>query len=259
MHYLDIETVTKYPTFKDVPEREQKLFIEKFEREITDERMHIELESDPPQLGDWNMPALIAKAQENVYQKAALYAEFNKIVCISMGVIVKKSRPTNDPGPEDRKFYVKSFYGHDEKKVLTDWLKAMNDAQVWEMCAHNGRNFDFPILARKLRMYKLPLPEVLNIANKKPWEMNLHDTQDMWKFGEFKHFISLDRLAFCFGLPSPKAEFSGKMVSAEYWSKVNSSPCFDRIAPYCESDVRTLCNVHLCINGQEPILDSPPA
>jgi hypothetical protein len=140
--------------------------------------------------------------------------------------------------------YIKSFIGdgitgYDEKFLLIELSKALKDC--YQLCAHFGKGFDFPVLCRKYLIHRLPLPGILNIQGLKPWEVPLIDTQDMWKFGDMRHSCSLDLLAHLFGLPSPKEEMHGSEVAHYYY---NVEDGLAKIVKYCESDVRILINVH---------------
>jgi hypothetical protein len=233
MNYIDIETVPAFKTFEEADERTQELFTKK---------MRSEVEAD----GGQRDPYEIAK--ELYPQKAGLFAEFNKIVCISLGtVIAKKAQLDGSISPES--IYIKSFYGHEEKVILTDLSTAL-EREYSNLCAHFGKGFDYPVLCRKYVIHQIPMPRVLNISGLKPWEVPLHDTQEMWKFGDLRHSCSLDLLAHLFGLPSPKEEMDGSEVGHYYYNEPDG---LEKIKDYCERDVKTLINVHRRINYQ-PII-----
>lgn len=270
MHYIDIETVSRYKCWADVPEREQKLFRAKFKREIADEfdkRCQI--------LRDANVTGSvhIDNVCDYMYKdKAGLHAEFNKIVCISMGMIrfkpltdaqvqselqlnIDPTKESLPPVQREDEWYAKSFTGHDEKMLLMEFAEALKKGKVTELCAHNGKRFDYPQLSRKFIMYGLPLPKVLSTAGKKPWEITFQvDTMEMWGFGEYKYTCSLDLLAYSLGLPSPKANLDGSQVGPLYWSDLESELPLKQIASYCETDIFTCCNVHRVLNYLKPLL-----
>jgi DNA polymerase elongation subunit (family B) len=181
---------------------------------------------------------------ESLYKKAGIFAEFAKVVCISMAIIEKSANT--------KSIYIHSLYGDDEKKLLRDFKE-----QLWTrfnkknlmLCAHNGKEFDFPFLARRMLIHGIKLPPALNNAGKKPWEINHLDTLDLWKFGDYKHYTSLDLLASVFKIPSPKSDMDGSLVASEYWEKNNLS----RIVNYCQNDVLTLAQVLLCFKGEKMI------
>jgi len=232
MLYIDIETVPAFKTFEDADERTQQLFTKK---------MRAEIEADGGQRDPYEIAA------ELYPQKAGLFAEFNKIVCISLGVVIdKKAQLDGSVSPES--IYIKSFAAENEKDSLIALAEALKTG--YQMCAHFGKGFDYPVLCRKYVMHQIPMPGLLNISGLKPWEVPLHDTQDMWKFGDMRHSCSLDLLAHCFGLPSPKSEMDGSEVGHYYY---NVPDGLKKIVEYCERDVKTLINVHRVMNYKTPI------
>lgn len=233
MLYIDIETVPAFKTFDDADERTQELFTKK---------MRVEIEAD----GGQRDPYEIAK--ELYPERAGLFAEFNKIVCISLGTVVdKKALLDGSIAPES--IYIKSFASDNEKDNLIALAGALKTG--YQMCAHFGKGFDYPVLCRKYIIHQIPMPQLLNISGLKPWEVPLHDTQDMWKFGDLRHSCSLDLLAHCFGLPSPKDEMDGSEVGHYYY---NVPDGLKKIVEYCEKDVSTLINVHRVMNYKNIIL-----
>lgn len=186
------------------------------------------------------------QSAEEVYQRAGIYSEFGKIICISVGFI----RERNPFG-----FRIKSFYGDDEKTLLTEFsgilLKFSKLSKEAQLCAHNGREFHFPYIARRMIINSLVIPEILDNAGKKPWEIKLLDTMDLWKFGDYKNYTSLDLLATILGIPSPKDETDGSMVSSIYYNDRDLS----RIVRYCEKDVLTIARVLLRFRNLPGISD----
>lgn len=180
----------------------------------------------------------------DVYQRAGIYAEFGKIVCISTGMIVQKDGV--------RKFVAKSFFGDDEKKLLEDFSEMLNrfcEKPNRNLCGHNGKEFDFPYIARRILINGLKLPEVLDIAGKKPWEVQFVDTMELWKFGDYKHYTSLALLCEVFNIPTPKDDIDGSMVGEVYWKERD----IERIAIYCEKDILATAQLFLRYQGQELI------
>lgn len=180
------------------------------------------------------------KTAEELYEKAGIWAEFGKIVCISAGFIV-----TEDG---ERHFRVKSYCGNDEKKILVTFSELLarhfnKDKHI--LCAHNGKEFDFPYICRRLLINGLPIPKILNCSDKKPWEVTNIDTLDLWRFGDYKHYTSLELLANIFGLPSPKEDMNGSQVGKVYWEDKN----IERISEYCINDVVTICQLLLRYKG----------
>ena len=146
-------------------------------------------------------------------------------------------------------FRLKSYYGDDEKKILQDFSEMLNRSTgIKSLCAHNGKEFDFPYISRRLLIQGLPIPGILNLQGKKPWEVSHLDTMELWKFGDYKAYTSLDLLAAVFDIPTPKDDISGADVGRVYWQEKN----IERIKSYCEKDVITTCQVLLRMNGQNP-------
>lgn len=184
------------------------------------------------------------ESAKDVYQRAGIYAEFGKIISVSVGFIHQDGN--------DRKIRLKSFYGDDEKKLLIDFsdlLKSFSATSKLQLCGHNAKEFDFPYLTRRMLINGIKLPDVLDVAGKKPWEVNFIDTMDLWKFGEYKHFTSLDLLANVFGIPTPKDNMDGSMV-ADFYYKDNN---INAIVEYCERDVVAVIQLLLKFRGDKLI------
>ncbi len=202
--FLDIETVPAYPDFDAVPENFQKL---------------------------WEKKSAYIRSADNlspaeVYGQAGIYAEFGKIVCISCGFM---------NGNEVR---LKSFYGDDEVILLNEFaglLQQHYNRPESLLCGHNGKEFDFPYIARRMLINGIELPDILDLAGKKPWEIRHLDTMELWKFGDYKHYTSLELLAAIFGIPTPKDDIDGSQVAGVYWKDKD----LERIAHYCQKDVLT--------------------
>ena len=171
-----------------------------------------------------------------LYEKAGIYSEFGKIICISVGLIRKK-----DSGL----IRLKSFFGNDEKALLTEFSELVSkfchahDEAV--LCAHNGREFDFPYIARRMIINGMIIPEILDNAGKKPWDVKLLDTMELWKFGDYKNYTSLNLLTAVLGIPSPKDDIDGSMVAGIYYVEND----LERIVRYCEKDVVAIIRVLL--------------
>ncbi|UKJ09132.1 3'-5' exonuclease [Solitalea lacus] len=182
------------------------------------------------------------QSASEVYQRAAIYAEFGKIVCISIGRIIIDG--------DDKRFRVKSFYGDDEKALLNDFADLLHKQKSTAiLCAHNGKEFDFPYLSRRMLINGVLLPHLLDNAGKRPWEINLLDTMELWKFGDYKSYTSLRLLAAVFGIPTPKDDIDGSMVGEVYWN----SHDLERIRTYCEKDVLTIAQLLLKFKGSNLI------
>lgn len=165
---------------------------------------------------------------EDVYERAGIYSEFGKIICISAGMI-KDKNPFS--------FRLKSFYGDDEKKLLSGFSEMLSKFTRTNrealLCAHNGKEFDYPYIARRMIINRLLIPDILDNAGKKPWEIKLLDTMDLWKFGDYKNYTSLDLLTSILGIPTPKDDIDGSMVAGVYYNEKD----LNRIVKYCEKDV----------------------
>jgi 3'-5' exonuclease len=215
--FLDIETVSQNKTFDELNDAAKKLWTQKASYLIKDEET----------------PA-------NIYGRAGIYAEFGKIICISVGFAVKQS--------DSYQIRIKSFYGDDEKKLLTEFSEMLENnyqTKIKTLCAHNGKEFDFPYICRRLLINRLPIPRILDIGGKKPWEIELIDTLEMWKFGDYKNYTSLALLAHIFDIPTPKDDIDGSQVGDVYWKENNLS----RIVEYCQKDVITIIQLYLSYKG----------
>jgi len=220
--FIDIETVSQYPTFANLPKKMRELWKDKM-------KYFIETNNE---------------TASELYEKAGIYAEFGKIICISAGIFYTENNV--------QKFKVKSFYGHDESHLLLDFcamLDKFSRAGEKYLCAHNGKEFDFPFIARRCLINGIKLPKMLDIAGKKPWEINHLDTMELWKFGDYKHFTSLNLLTSIFHIPSPKDDISGSDVARVFWLD-NDLP---RIVDYCQKDVLAVAQLFLRYKGEELI------
>lgn len=182
---------------------------------------------------------------EEFYERAGIWAEFGKIICISVGFF--HFRGTG------RKFRVTSFHG-EEKQILIEFknlLESHFSGRNHLLCAHNGKEFDFPYIARRMVIHGLDLPFMLKLFGKKPWEVPHLDTMELWKFGDYKHYTSLKLLAHIMGIPSPKDDIDGSQVREVYYENKD----MDRIIEYCEKDTVTVAQILLRFRNEE-LLDS---
>lgn len=186
------------------------------------------------------MPSHLEAA--SLFEQAGIYAEFGRVVCISVGCF------TFDKQNDQWRFRVKSFADHDEKTMLRDFASLLARKASYVLCAHNGKEFDFPYLGRRLLINGLSLPPQLDMAGKKPWEVNHIDTMELWKFGDRKSFTSLALLAAMFNIPTPKDDISGADVARVYYSD-NDLP---RIVHYCQKDIITTARLLQKFRGEEP-------
>lgn len=181
---------------------------------------------------------------KDVYFKAGIYAEFGKIVCITVGFI--------PPGTDKFELRLTSFFGDDEKKLLLDFKELLDkhySSDTHLLCAHNGKEFDFPWIARRMLINGIKLPYILDVHGKKPWEIKHLDTMELWKFGDYKHFTSLNLLAHLFGIPTPKDDISGADVGRVYWEEQD----LERIVTYCQKDVLTVAQLLLKLRNEDLI------
>lgn len=216
--FLDIETVPQEKSFEDVKEPLQELWDKKSK--------YFRKEDESP---------------ADVYQRAGIYAEFGKIVCISVGFIHMVDKV--------KTFRVKSYAGDDEKKLLNDFAGMLMRSRQKFLCGHNIKEFDVPFIARRMLINGIKLPDSLNIAGKKPWEVNFIDTLDLWKFGDYKHYTSLNLLTNVFGIPSPKDDIDGSEVAKVFYEEGD----IERIAVYCEKDVLATAQLFLRFKGDDLI------
>lgn len=168
---------------------------------------------------------------------AAIYAEFGKIVCISCGYF------------NGKEFRIKSFYSNNEKQLLQEFANMLNSTR-FILCGHNIKEFDVPYVCRRMLVNAIKLPNVLNVAGKKPWEVDFIDTLQLWKFGDYKSYTSLNLLAAIFDIPTPKDDIDGSMVGKVYWQDED----LPRIVAYCQKDVVTVVRL-LQKWQQEPLLE----
>lgn len=222
--FLDIETAPCQPDYSLLSERMQKL---------------------------WDRKAKQINKSENCvpadlfFEKAGIYSEFAKIVCIGCGIISQHD--------DQRQVRLKVFANTNEKVLLLDFIELLNShffKAEHRLCAHNGREFDFPFLGRRILVNKLPLPAILNLQNKKPWEVQHIDTMELWKFGDVKNYTSLETLAAIFDVPTPKDDIDGSQVAKVFWKEEKG---LERIAKYCLKDVLTLMQVYLHLKGMNAL------
>jgi uncharacterized protein YprB with RNaseH-like and TPR domain len=193
------------------------------------------------QLWDSKFRYSTSESPESQYKKAGVYAEFAKVICISVGFF------------NEKEFRIKSFYHEDEKQLLKDFAGLLNkhfNRKEHLLCAHNGKEFDFPFLCRRMLINGVKLPKTLNLAGKKPWEVQHIDTMELWKFGDYKNFTSLNLLAHIFNIPTPKDDIDGSDVARVYWEEKN----IQHIVTYCQKDVLTVARLLLRFMG-EPLIE----
>jgi uncharacterized protein YprB with RNaseH-like and TPR domain len=177
------------------------------------------------------------------HEKAGIYAEFGKIVVIAVGKYV-----VNDAG--ELGLRTKYFADDDEKKLLVDFKSMLEKLDgSTKLCAHNGKEFDFPYLSRRMLVNGIALPSLLDFAGRRPWEIPHLDTMELWKFGDYKHYTSLDLLAAIFNIPSSKGSMDGSMVNEAYYRQ----NALAKIAEYCVGDVVAIAQLYLKMKGMNLI------
>ena len=206
--FLDIETVPQVGNWQHLDEPTQNLW---------DKKTRLQRKDD-------------FTPEEFYKERGGIMAEFGKIICISVGIIEKSE-----------KIIIKSFYGDDEKQLLEEFGEIFNRPKLRDviLCAHNGKEFDFPWIARRFLINGMHPPKPFQLFGKKPWEIQHLDTMELWKFGDYKSYVSLELLAHVFGIPTPKDDIDGSMVASIYYIEKD----LFRIVQYCEKDVLTLANV----------------
>lgn len=220
--FLDIETVPEHPDFSYLDDTEQALYAAKTK--------YLRKEEYTP---------------EAFYERAGIWAEFGKVICISVGYF--------NTSLDGKRFRTTSFFGDDEACILRDFknlLESHYNHKQHLLCAHNGKEFDFPYIARRMIINGIGLPEKLNMFGKKPWEISHIDTLDLWKFGDYKHYTSLKLLTKILGIPSPKEDIDGSQVREVYYKNKD----IDRIVIYCEKDTVAVAQILLRLRN-ERLLD----
>lgn len=220
--FLDIETVPQVYRFQDLNDTSKSLWSKK-----------TKYLQEKDQL-----------SAEEVYEKAGIYAEFGKIICISVGFLIQAKG--------EMQIRLKSFSSLNEKKLLQEFIDLLNthyNHNSYILCAHNGKEFDFPYISRRLLVNEMKLPILLNNAGKKPWEINNIDTLELWKFGDYKHYTSLELLTNIFNIPTPKDDIDGSQVAKIFYEDQD----IDRIINYCEKDVIATIQLFQKYRGQDLI------
>ncbi|MBT8188184.1 MAG: 3'-5' exonuclease [Croceitalea sp.] len=220
--FLDIETVPEFPEYESLSPEKKLLWEQKTKYQRKEDF-----------------------TPKEFYDRAGIWAEFGKIICISVGYFASKG--------DLRTFRIRSFDGNeiDLLKQFKQLLQEHFNQAKHLLCGHNAKEFDFPFIARRMLVHGIKLPYKLDLFGKKPWEIPHLDTMELWKFGDYKHFTSLKLLANILGIPSPKDDMDGSMVRDVYYNE-NDLP---RIVTYCELDVVTTAQVFLRLRGETPLED----
>jgi len=220
--FLDIETIPEHENFDELDDEKKELWEQKSQYQRKDEI-----------------------SAEEFYERAGIWAEFGRIICISVGYFNLKG--------DKREFRVTTFHG-EEAKLLAEFKNLLNSHFSHPkklLCGHNAKEFDFPYIARRMLIHGIELPYKLNLFGKKPWEIPHLDTMELWKFGDYKHFTSLKLMANVLGIPSPKQDIDGSMVREVYYKEKD----LDRIITYCELDVVTTAQVFLRLRNEQQLDD----
>ncbi len=224
--FIDIETVSQFADFSELPDRFKPLWTKK-----------ADLISKDPEID----------VSDLYKERAGIYSEFGKIIVIGMGFLM---------GNEKDGFGIrtKALKGDDEKELLIEFNKIVSKLNPAEtvLVAHNGKEFDFPYIARRMLIQGVELPSILDNSGKKPWEIQHQDTMEMWKFGDWKSYTSLDLLSAVFNIPSSKSDIDGSMVSHVYHSEKD----LNKISEYCIRDVIVCAQVYLKMKGKAIIDES---
>ncbi len=215
--FLDIETVPCEEHFSSLDEEWQSLWEQKTKYQRKEEY-----------------------TAEEFYDRAGIWAEFGKIICISAGYFTFKS--------DIRHFRVTSFIGI-ESQILRDFSNLINNyfqQPQHVLCGHNAKEFDIPFIARRMIINAIQIPDKMNLFGKKPWEVPHLDTLELWKFGDYKHYTSLKLLTKVLGIPSPKGDIDGSQVANVYYNEKD----IDRIVTYCEKDTIAVAQIFLKLRRQ---------
>ncbi len=218
--FIDIETVSAEESFSNLKPRMQKLWERKAQFLKNDKGISID---------------------EMYFDRAAIYAEFGKIIVVGVGFFYWDDQ-------NNLCLKVKTIIGDTEKQLLEELKKLLDErfkSKDLALCAHNGKEFDFPYLCRRMLINEIKLPKALDFSGKKPWEVPHYDTLEMWKFGDKKQFTSLEMLATLFDIQSSKTDMSGEEVNTTFYNEKN----LKKIREYCLEDVIALAQIFLKLNA----------
>jgi len=217
--FLDIETASLTEKFEELDPRLQEEWIKK-ERLIRMENL-----TDPP--------------GSLFLERAGIHAELGRVICVGVGFFQCKKKD------KTLVYRSKIIADPDERELLLE-MKALLDKKKWVLCAHNGKEFDFPYLCRRMLIQGIALPEPLQIAGKKPWEVRHLDTMELWKFGDYKHYTRLELLAAVFGVPTSKEGIDGSQVNSAYYLEND----LEKIKKYCLRDVEVTAKIFMAMHPQ---------
>ncbi len=224
--FIDIETVSQFDSFSSVPDAIKPFWLKKAKTLNKDFNFDDE------------------EALSNFYKdRAAIYAEFGKIICISIGFLSKKGN-----------LRIKTIANQDEKILLEELISLLEnhyyDTKQHFVCGHNVKEFDIPYLCRRMIINNLKLPSIFDIMSKRPWQTDyILDTMDLWRFGDYKSYTSLDLLCTILNIESPKSDLDGSKVGKAYWEEDR----INDIMEYCSKDVQSSVFVLLKLTQLMPI------
>lgn len=217
--FIDIETVSQYADYEAVPDRIQQIWKKKSQIVAKD-----------------------VEPDKSYFDKAAIYAEYGKVIVIGLGIV--------HGGFGDEKLRIKAFASDNELELLQKFSLFLEENKfIKKICAHNGKEFDFPYLCRRMLVNGIKIPQLLTVAHLKPWEIPHIDTLEMWKFGDWKNFTSLETLAAIFDIPTSKDNIDGSLVNKFYYEYQS----LDKIEEYCKNDVLVLVQLYLRLMQLQPI------
>ena len=222
--FLDIETVPQLADYKGLDDKTASLWDDKAGKLSKNE-----------------------STGEEMYERAGIYAEFGKIICISVGYFLLREGGK-------REFRMRSFYGEDEKILLEEFADVLNNhynSPTQLLCGHNSKEFDFPYIARRMVINRIQVPKILDMVGKKPWEVQHLDTMELWKFGDWKSYTSLKLLTHVLDVPTPKTDIEGKDVARVYYEEKD----LGRIERYCKRDTLAVAQVLLRFRGEDILND----
>lgn len=215
--FLDIETVPEVEHFSDLSSEKQNLWAQKSQYQRKDDF-----------------------SPEEYYHRAGIWAEFGKIICISVGYFA--------PEETSRSFRITTISGKEDSilKQFKSLLETHFNHPKHLLCAHNGKEFDFPYIARRMLIHNIKLPSKLNLFGKKPWEVPHLDTLELWKFGDYKHYTSLKLMTNVLDIPSPKDDIDGSEIFSVYYNDND----IHRIIDYCQKDTLAVAQILLRLRGE---------
>ncbi len=213
---IDIETVPGVPHFQQLPDEWKGLWMGKISKTVPEN----------------------ISPEESYADRAGIMAEFGRVVCISAGYFYREKN-------EEIFFKIKSIAGNDELELLKNFFNLVEKFREkrprFSFAGHNIKEFDIPFICRRTMANQMQIPGFLQFSGMKPWEVNMVDTLQFWKFGDHKNYTSLSLLAAVLGIPTPKDDIDGSMVRQVYYEEKNIS----RIVEYCQKDVVAVANVIL--------------